>query len=268
MINWLASYPKSGSTWVRLLLQGYWFNTVDINNLISATGDLKLCHYQNVTGKSVDKLEPAEIICLRAAALMQIIETWPLRPLVVKTHFANLYFDEMPVIPFRMTKRAFYIVRDPRDVAISYANHFGCDIDFAIDSMVDDTKSIGDPDSHFKHVLTSWSGHVDSWLSDKPYPVHLIRYEKLQENPGEVLGNILDKMELDPDPERIARAVELTEFSKMKAQEEKDGFKEAPKERTFFREGKTGNWKDVLTDIQAARINQHHSVLMKKLGYV
>ena len=268
MISWIASYPKSGSTWVRLLLNAYWFGECDINNLMSCTGDLKPVYYQNVSPKSVDKLEPAEIVCLRPAALMQIIETWPFQPVMVKTHFANLYFDEMPIIPFRMTKRAFYIVRDPRDVALSYANHFGCSIDEAIESMADDTKSIGDKDSNFKHVLTSWSGHVDSWLADKSYPVHLIRYEALQKRPGDVIANILDKMGLEPDPKRIERAIELTEFSKMKAQEEEKGFREAPKERTFFRQGKIGEWKDKLTPLQVSRINLAHSATMKRLGYV
>lgn len=270
MINWIASYPKSGSTWLRLLLQAYIFGTVD-NGIMSTTGDIKPVYYQNVSPVPLPDLTLADINCLRAAALMQIIATWPVHPLMVKTHNANVFMDEIPLIPFRLTKRAFYVVRDPRDVCLSYAHHFNTSVESAIESMQDDRKTIQEDGSPFQHVISDWSTHVSSWLrinAEERYPVHLVRYEELHKRPGEVLGNVLYKMEIDPVTSKIDKAVELCEFSKLQKSENDNGFQEAVENRKFFRSGKIGEWKEKLTPAQAKKIEIYHSDMMKELKYV
>lgn len=268
MITWIASYPKSGSTWLRLLLSAYILGECDLNTLSSTTGDLRPHNYQNVTAKPVGALSRAEVACLRPAALMQIIATWPIRPIMVKTHFVNSTVDDIPSIPAKMTSRAFYVVRDPRDVALSYAHHFNVDVDAAIEAMADPGHTIGDPEDKLEHIISSWSEHVTSWLLKKPYPVHLVRYEALHERPTDVLGNVVAALGLEPDPDRMARAVDAVCFERLQAQEAKDGFSEAVTGRQFFRKGKVGEWREALTAAQAQRITDAHDDIMVQMGYV
>lgn len=268
MISFIASYPKSGSTWLRLLFNAYFMGRCNINQIAFTTGDIHPYHYQNVSARPLRELSSTEIVHLRPAALMQIMATWPVNPILVKTHSVNATLDDIPLIPFRMTKRAFYVIRDPRDVAVSYSNHFGVSIFNAIESMGKETNWVGDPDSNFGHEVSSWSNHVNSWLDETKFPVHLVRYEALHERPKEVFANILDRMELEINNDHLNQAIELTDFDKLKDQEKKSGFQEAPKGRKFFKTGKVGYWKEVLSSTQEQRIIDQHGKTMERLGYV
>ena len=267
MINWITSYPKSGNTWVRMLLNAYFDNGhLDINVMPWGVGDNRRFPYQAVSPIPIDKLTRHDVVLLRPAALMNLIESIGQKPLIVKTHHCNGTIDDIPLIPERLTKRAFYVVRDPRDVAISWANHTNVSIDEAISDMADTHWTIGE-DASFFHTLSSWSNHVNSWLSEKPYNVHLIRYERLLTAPGEVLSAILDAIGFENvSCDRIDRAVKATEFAALQEQEKNNAFEESPEGVKFFREGKS-TWRDILSLEQVERIESDHYKTMENLGY-
>lgn len=265
MITWIASYPKSGNTWFRLLLNGYFTGNVDINNLGFCLSDQERYFYNSLCPRP--GLTQSEVNLLRPAALMHTVAAVPQRPLFMKTHHANCYLDDIAAIPPTVTNAAVYMIRDPRDVVLSNARHFGLSIDDSITTLGDKTRAIGDDDA-FIHCLGDWSTHVSSWTSAKSsFPVFGVKYESLKSDPEGTLTKILTKLELDVDGEKVNKAVELADFSRVQAQEAKVGFREKPKQcSTFFGTGKS-TWKDMLTESQINKIEKQHGAEMVKHGY-
>jgi hypothetical protein len=136
-IIWIASFPKSGSTLVRMFLNAYVTGfPLDINAQYQfACRDQQHRWYQHVAGKALEDCDPAELLYLRPSALMHYIQVIFPREACLKTHCAAVDMDGIPLIPPRLTKQAVYLVRDPRDVAISYASHAGATIDKTIEKM-------------------------------------------------------------------------------------------------------------------------------------
>jgi len=267
MITWLASYPKSGNTWVRFLLAAYFEDGhLNINSVPWGAGDNRKYVYQTVSPLALDKLTNDDIINLRPAALMHLIASVAQKPLLIKTHHFYGQINDIHLFPHVLNKRAFYIVRDPRDVACSFANHMGFSIDKTIEKMNDETFIIMEEDNLF-HALSTWSLHVEGWLNDKPFPVHLVRYEKLVTSTHDVLMTILDKIGFENiDPDQVDRAVKATQFDKLAEQEQKVGFEESPDGVTFFRKDRK-KWEDILTEAQINQIEKDHGRMMKRLGY-
>lgn len=270
-IVWVASYPKSGSTLVRMLLHAYATGTLDINNVRSGTGDKQPYFWQVVAHRDVSTLTPTEVMCLRAAMLCHLVEANPVRPLLVKTHHANAVVDDFPLIPAHLTRAVIYCVRDPRDVALSYAAHFGCSVDDAIERMGRDSHQIGEDDNPIKHYLSSWSHHVKSWTDDTLFPVFLVRYEEAVNRPADIVSKLIERLGQEPDAKRAERAAELCDFTRLQRQEAESGqgFVENPrKDSPFFRKGIAGQWQTELTVQQIKKIETDHSPMMGKLGYL
>ena len=267
MINWLTSYPKSGNTWVRMLLNAYFDDGhLNINVMPWGAGDNRRFPYQAVSPIPIDQLSREDVVLLRSAALMNLVAALGQKPMLVKSHHCHGSINDITLFPARLTRRAFYMVRDPRDVAVSWANHAKISIDEAIDHMENEEHTI-EEDEVFFHTVSSWSNHVNSWLSDKLFKVHLIKYEKLLDDPHKILYGILEAIGFeDIESDRIERAVKATEFERLKKQEQDNKFEEAPEGITFFQNGGS-NWKNVLTSEQINRIESVHYETMERLGY-
>lgn len=263
---WLASYPKSGNTWLRIFL-GCYLNDgpIDINSLpYDLTHyDLKPYFYRSAAAYDLKHLNQYEVTNLRGTVLqhMYSMGSWPL---LIKTHHSRTRLYSVDLIPNAWTEKAVYVVRDPRDVAISFAHHTDQDLDHTIEMMGDE----GAGNCHFReqslfHFLSSWSNHINSWMSADKFDVLCLRYEDFGE---EQFTKLLEFLEWEVDEDRVRRAVEWSSFSNLQAQEEKMGFKEL-QERTFFRLGQAGAWKDTLTEEQIRKIEEDHGEVMEKLGY-
>ena len=97
----------------------------------------------------------------------------------------------------------------------------------------------------------------------------MVKYERLKEDPEACLKAIVEQLGWEVDEKRIARAVKNTAIAKLKKAEKKERFRETPPgKETFFGEGKSGKWKDVLTPLQAKRIEVAHRMVMEELGYL
>ncbi|MFZ9043034.1 MAG: sulfotransferase domain-containing protein, partial [Ilumatobacteraceae bacterium] len=194
-------------------------------------------------------------------------------PIVRKTH--EQYRRDDPAhepFPTPHTRAAIFVIRDPRDVASSYASHFGLDLDTAIDSMAD-TVTGDERGSPFlgitAQVWGSWSEHARSWLdADLPFPVHVIRYEDLQADTVGTLAPVFDAIGFDRTRDQLAAAVERARFDRLRAAEAERGFRETGRRSdTFFRRGTSGAWRDDLTDRQIAAIEADHHEMMTRFGY-
>ena len=111
--------------------------------------------------------------------------------------------------------------------------------------------------------------HVRSWTHRAHPGLHVIRYEDLLDDPSKAFGGVARFLGLSPPPERLAKAIEFSSFGVLRAQEESVGFRErAEKQERFFREGKAGQWREVLTEAQVRRIVSRHRDQMARFGYV
>lgn len=267
-IWWIASYPKSGNTLVRMFLNAYVTRfPLDLNaHYQYACIDQQIHLYQRVTSKPVTECHPVEILYLRPSMLMTYIHDIAPRDACFKTHMAAGDFEGIPLIPPRLTKEAVYLARDPRDVAVSYARHCGTSIDEIIAVMASD-QHVGNRHCAVKDYILSWSKHVDSWLGIKAFPVHLVRFEDMIADREKAFRQILPALGFRRiDEAAFGFAMEQTEFENLQRLEREKGFREAKRDK-FFHTGRAGQWQDVLTSKQVERIETGHREQMTRVGY-
>jgi len=271
---WLASYPKSGNTWLRLLLEAYRRNgLVDINELSMETSDGGAGIIRAVCPIELRAADRDIQLLLRPAALMNLLMAQ--KPgTSVKTHFANIRPDgDLPhCIPKTLTKKAVYIVRDPRSVVLSAARHFKYSIDAMVEEMNFQDFTLGGTGIHASCLVTSWSNHVSSWIGEKEFPVHVVKYEDMMADAAKELTEVLEflKEEEDKevDPKRVEKAVKACEIAKLEKAEDENGFHEAAgKGRKFFGGGGT-RWQDELGPKWIKQIEEDHGDVMRALGYL
>lgn len=275
-IVWVASYPKSGNTWFRAFIGNLLAGDeapVHINSLPADNGNTRLL-FDAVTGLDSANLFPEEVDLLRPDFYKKISATTDeLR--FFKTHAAYQYLpDGRPHFPAEATRCAIYIVRNPLDVAHSYARFLGHDLNRVVAAMNEDEHIFNRERTHITRALSqqygSWSGNVLSWLkAPSAIGVHLIRYEDMLRAPVETFAGAVRAIGLDKSEDEIRRAVACSSFDTLRDMELKDGFAEKPPQADlFFREGKMGTWRSILTREQASALIEKHRPTMRRLGYL
>lgn len=266
-IRWIASYPKSGNTLLRFLLSSYLNGGIlDINAPHGVLNqDTQFWHYQAVSPFPLAEMTVFAKMLLRPAALLHMVASSPeAYPFFVKTHFPNGAMVGVESIPDMLTENAIYIVRDPRDIAISMAEHFSKPIDEIIHVMGDESHRVNL--NGVTHSLSTWSIHVKSWKESNK-PTLIIRYEDLVDNMKDIFTKILIFEGFEIDDGVLAKCVELCSLENVRAQEDERGFRERYSDGSFFKRGTYGGWKDVLSAEQAAKIESDHGDMMLELGY-
>jgi len=272
-IWWLASYPKSGNTWLRAIIATLVAGRpADINHMlflgVNAGGRFP---FDDALGIDSVGLSRDQETNLRPRAY-EILAAEADRPLYCKTHDAyQLTPAGEPLFPGAATRGAVYVVRDPRAVAVSSAEFAGKSVDETIAVMDHPGATYGGWTTrlshHLRQLLLRWDEHVESWL-DAPFPVHLVRYEDILADPHAAIGALAAFLGLGCNSHTITMAVEATTFARLQAQEREAGFTEKPRQAAaFFREGKIDGWRRTLTREQAARIVASHGAVMRRLGY-
>ena len=283
---WLASYPKSGNTWFRILVANLWSNSdapVDIN-LIDSTDSIAsgrnsfdqqtLIDSALLTSDEIDRLRPATYAYAASGENLANPDDpcFPVR--FVKTHDAYTFTDrgEPLMAGSSGATGVILFVRDPRDVATSFAHHMSSSIDTAITRMIDVDFCLASAtdrlDRQLRQRLLGWSGFAQSWLDQRDIPVHLIRYEDMLTDTAAILTAALRFAGSEPNPMAIDRAVAFASIGELRRQETEKGFREAPRRMSgFFRRGTSGGWKDELTSAQVLQIERDHAAMMDRLNY-
>lgn len=268
-LHYVASYPKSGNTWIRLVAAAYAMGKeAGLQDLVQYD-DISVFAYQAVSPIPLNDLGGDVEAQLRPAAMMVL--AWQIEDAVlVKSHHACVAVNGMHLWNPQWCGKVVNPVRDPRDICCSAKDHFGMDSYMdAAEFMSNDGQTIGGDDK-LHHVLGTWSDHVKSWLETDQVPVHTVRYEDMQDDPAREFADILDFLGVgEVNGERVEWAVEVCRFDRLQEMEEKAGFPEKSEHQDrFFRKGKAGGWQDELPSEVARKIEDDHSEMMERLGYL
>jgi aryl sulfotransferase len=275
---WLASFPKSGNTWTRVLLTNYMrdaetpadINHLETDGIASLRGlfdEVMGIESSDLSLEEVERFRPDLYRCMNRSAE---------RMLLIKVHDAYTHTSRNePLFPQEVTHKVVYLVRNPMDVSLSYANHRAREVAEVVKGLADRQESLNSRQdrigAQFPQKLLGWSGHAASWL-DSPLPLILIRYEDLKADAEGTLARLVFELGLSPHnqvDERVRKAVRFSDISELQRQESEKGFKErmalSPK---FFHSGTAERWRQELADELVGQILLDHSPMMRRLGYL
>jgi len=271
-IVWLASYPKSGNTWLRAFLTNYFEDGAEPSNINSLNkfthGDSDIRQYQKVSDSLYGLHMIDETLALRSAVQLGIaIHGGNTR--LVKTHAINGFVNGVKLINVGLTRMAIYIVRDPVDMALSICNHFQYSLTDVAEKIRNPQHRIPPSQKIVIQFVGNWSDHVISWADNSDFPVHVVRYEDMLKDTEGTFSEILTAIGADTDHERIAKAVKFSSFEELKRQELESGFTERPESATsFFRSGIMGEGYKLLPSEVVERICSDHQSIRKRFNYV
>lgn len=272
-ICWLASYPKSGNTWLRAFLANYLENgprPVPINTLHARSqAEARAERYAPyVPGGDTSRLSVEEICALRPLVHADLA-AGAKGTAFVKTHNFHGAYRGYPLHNAAVTSGAIYVVRNPLDVAISLARYFALTLDEAIVFMGEEMTGTLNEAENVPQVISSWSLNVSSWTAT-PHPRFLVlRYEDLLEKPLKAFRKVVELIGLPRDDARLKQAVRFSAFAQMQAQERSGGFLERHENaEQFFRAGRRDQWRQVLSADQVRRLVDQHGEQMSRFRYL
>ena len=259
MIIWLASYPKSGNTWLRSLLATYYFskdglfNFDILRNIDQFPSSAHFKKYKDLF------LKPESTSKYWILEQKKINQDKKLK--FFKTHNALCKINNNIFTNSENTLGAIYIIRDPRKIVSSLAHHYQISTDQAFKFMQTEKNAIYQKEDNRYlgfNALFSWKFHITSWIECKKFPVLTIRYEDLQNETFLTFKKVLNfineigKLKKSFDREKVKKTIKSCEFKKMQKLELENGFEEAmikkdTNERIkFFNLGKKNNYKELL----------------------
>ncbi|HEY7688255.1 MAG TPA: sulfotransferase domain-containing protein [Dongiaceae bacterium] len=271
-IIWLASFPKSGNTWLRAFLHNLLRNpneAYDINKLADFTkGDAQMAWYNLIDKRPGSEITKDEVAAMRPQVHRLMMQSRP-DSVFIKTHNKLVEDRGTPMITMEHTAGAIYIIRNPLDVTLSFADHYALTIDETIKTMATPGLHTENSDRYCYEIYGSWSEHVASWTPSAHPGLHVMRYEDMLESPLKAFGGVLKFLGLNVQRERLDRAIKQSSFRVLQEQEKRQGFveKTAVAER-FFREGKAGQWKRKMTREQIDAVVAAHREQMTRFGYL
>lgn len=273
-IVWLASYPKSGNTWMRAFV----YNLIEDPprpGRIAALPEYfedesKPRWYEPHAGSGgAAGLSFDAAIALRPQVHQDIADSRARGTIFTKTHNMFGQLGDMPLHNIAVMAGAVYVVRNPLDVTLSVADHFGLTIDQAIDFMASEETGTPTNAENVGGYVGSWSTHVASWTAQAHPAIVVVRYEDLQDKPVKAFGAVARLLGLDRDRSRLKKAIRFSSFRELKKQELAGGFVErSPNSRHFFRRGTKNQWVEQLSDTQVERLVERHREQMQRFGYL
>ncbi len=275
---WLASYPKSGNTWMRVFLwhllrpaadaPGESEESLDFLTRFApkASGHVDL--FERFLAKPLAEATFEEVAAVRPR-VQAAIAAASNGMVALKTHSALGVSYGTPTIDLSLTAGAIYIVRNPLDIAVSLSAHFGTSIDVAIDRMCLENCMVSSDDVAAPEFWGSWSQNVGSWTGAQNPMIMPVRYEDMLSVPELVFPAVAEFLHLQPSDEQLAMARRASSFEHLKETEERSGFPEAMRDgQHFFREGRAGGWREILSEDQVRRLVGAHHVQMGRVGYL
>ena len=284
MIIWLASYPKSGNTWVRSFLSSILFNEnneANFKTILNIKQYPLRSHFKNLLN-NLDDINEISSNWSKSQNIINIDKKIKL----LKTHHALIKIGNSNFTDYGNSLGAIHIVRDPRNVISSVLYHYSKkNYSEAKEFLFDENRALGkkyNPDSQNDNndmftLITSWKTHYNSWKNFKKNYL-LIKYENLVSEPKNEfrkISNYISKlMNLKIEDKKIDLAIKSNEFENLKRMEKKDGFKEAIKNKetgetkSFFNLGPNNKWQEKLDIEIKESIEEKFEIEMKELGYL
>ncbi len=269
-IVWLASYPKSGNTLLRLFLSHYIYENSKYLNIALLKNirkfESKECFSLVLNNKNLEN----NFLYIKHCIDVQerLIKLLPQNKLIFKTHH---FFGDINGHKFTNKKNTLgfiFLIRDPREVLVSYSHH----VDYPLDKLIKimTQKDVISPNGW--ETKLNWSQQYKSWKLFESVPSLFIKYEDLVSHKLEVFSLIINFLSslinIDYDKNKIIETINTIEFSKLQKLEKEKGFFESAEKRVFFRSGKFDSWKNILTQQQKNDIEHELHDVMKKFSYV
>ena len=281
MIFWIASYPKSGNTWLRSLLSSYYYsqNGIFSQNLLKKIGQFP--EKRHFTDFNFDCGDITATSKFWIKAQNNINKDKKLK--FFKTHNILGAINGVNFTNAKNSIGCIYIVRDPRNVITSLKNHYEISHDEALKFMMNEKKFIYD--FHKKNdysdfqFISSWEKNYKSWTSQNIFPVKIIKYENLNNKTFEVFKDLIKFInkstnnKYDFDEKRAQNAIQSSSFEKLKNIEKKDGFLESVlsknenKKIPFFHLGPKNDWKKIFNKENQKKLNIIFEKNLKELEY-
>ena len=290
-IFWISSYPKSGNTLVRAILTGLFFSKEgkvtfeDMRNIGLFETTRRLNFIKEIDKKDFYNLGDLKVL----SKYWQKIQTNQELKInkgfgFLKTHSSLVSIKNNLFTSANFTKGYIYVIRDPRDVCISWAKHSNYSIDESINFLcnplsvlkwINKSKFSTLPKNIFPlQFVSSWSEHVKSWTeNDINVPKLILKYEDLIIKKEKTIRDIKDFFEINYNlkindfDKKLKNIQETTSFKYMKEIEILKGFEEAMPWSKFFRNGKKDQWKSVLSESQVLKIEKNFKSHMEKFNY-
>ena len=281
MIIWIASYPKSGNTWLRSLISSYFFTD-------DGFFDFKLL--KNIPSypsppffeKYPDKFDKPEATAKYWINEQERINKNNNKLIFLKTHNALCKINGCSFTDTKNSLGAVHIIRDPRNVISSISNHYQIDLDEALKFMKTPNKAIFvKKDQRYLgfNALFSWSLNNKSWSECQKFPILTIKYEDLEKETFETFKKVFEfikkvsKLKEDFNQKKAEMAIENCNFEKLQKLEKEKGFYEAISKKNssekikFFNLGNKNNYKDLLNKNLIDEMNLFYKDELKKYDY-
>ena len=276
MIIWLASYPKSGNTLVRSLLSAYFFSedgkyTFDQIKNIHQFPDVNLFKNLGINVNDQKEVIKNYIVVQNKINKKNSIQFY-------KTHSSLFNIDSNAFTNLKNSLGVIYIVRDPRNIVTSWANHNDLSINDSSDYLIHQKETLGNSN---KVYHGTWNYNFQSWKSFKYQDRYLlIKYEDLINDKKNIFLQILEfinkfrKEKFSIDIKKINNILNYTSFEKMKKLEKEKGFFEAMRDKEtginkpFFNLGPDNKWQNLLDDKIRSKIENAFHEEMSELGYI
>ena len=284
MIIWLASYPKSGNTWLRAFITSLVYKEENLNTL----DKLKQIHAYPLSKDFYNLLDDFE-------NFEEISKNWEKSQSILnldkkikflKTHHILCSINNNFFTSYKNSIGVIYIVRDPRNVITSLKHHYSFKTyDDALEFMLDRNRFSGKMgkkntyarETEFPTYISNWKNHYNAWKNFKKNYL-LIRYEDLIKNPdnkfNEISKYLCKLLKFKIDKKNIQKAILNSSFKNLKQSEEKFGFNEAPpdqitnEKKKFFNLGPDNDWETHLPNNIRKEIEINFMKEMKELNYL
>ena len=261
MIIWIASYPKSGNTWIRSMLSSYLFSKKgefgfkllnNIEQFSSKDTDVSINDDEQYQSRVSKNWIPSQKVINKDNKIH-----------FFKTHNAMCSINNNKFTDKFNTLASIYIVRDPRNIITSLSHHYELTLEESLNFLTNKKKIIfpknnnvnkkenGDPDDF--NFLSDWSSHYNSWKDIKFCPVFIIKYEDILADPREIFNSVLkflsNFIKIKFEEKKINNVISCTSFENLRKLEKTIGFTESAtslktdKKINFFHQGKKNDWK-------------------------